>query len=187
MAAAPVPHRSRVLEIVAVVLAVALIILATILVLNHGSLVLGGSPSGGNPSIVLISGIDRNITYLGGLPRYFGPTANNSCPSCPVGAQEGGAIRIQLVNWTLPANLSFWVFTNVTGPFPVLAGGCGGAGCTIPWLKVWSEETYVPAHTLSSMALFATFELTRPVGGYYVVTLNATFCPSWVCTAVPPT
>jgi hypothetical protein len=76
---------------------------------------------------------------------------------------------------------------NVTGPFPVLAGGCGGAGCTIPWVTVGSEETYVPAHTLASMTLFAIFQLTKPVNGYYAVTLNATFCPSWVCTEVPPT
>jgi hypothetical protein len=183
----PVPHDGmHPSTILAVVLAVVLIVLATILVLNHGTLTIGGSGSTGNPPIVLISAINRNITYLGGLPHYFGPTVNDSCPYCPVGAQQGGAIRIPMATWSLPGNLSFWVFTNVTGPFPVLAGGCGGVGCTIPWVTIWSEETYVPAHTLSSMTLFAIFQLTQPVNGYYAVTLNATFCPSWVCTEVPP-
>lgn len=172
--------------ILAAVLAVILIVLATILVLNHGALPLGGSGSPGNPPIVLISAINRNITYLGGIPHNFGPTVNDSCLYCPVGADEGGAIRIPMATWSPPANLSFWVYTNVTGPFPVLAGGCGGVGCTIPWVTVWSEETYVPAHTLASMTLFAIFQLTKPVNGYYAVTLNATFCPSTLCPP-PPT
>lgn len=186
MAAVPASRQSGALQIVVAVLASVLMVLTIILVLNHGSVVLSGSSTGGNPPIVLISGIDRNITYLGGLAHYFGPTFNDSCPYCPVGAQAEGAIRIPIATWTIPTNLSFWVFTNVTGPFPVLAGGCGGEGCTIPWVKVWSEETYFGADTLSSVTLFAIFDLTRPVNGYYTVTLNATFCPSWVCTEVPP-
>lgn len=186
MAAVPAAHQPRAATITAVVLAVALVILATILILDQGALPLGGSSSDGNPPIVAISGIDRNITYLGGLPKYFGPVVNDSCPFCPVGADAGGAIRIPLATWAPPTNLSFWVYTNVTGPFPVLAGGCGGAGCTIPWVTVWSEENYVPAHTLATMTLFATFQLTKPVNGFYVVTLNATFCPSTLCPP-PPT
>ena len=59
--------------ILAIVLAIILIVLATILVLNHGSLTTNGSRLSRNPPIVLISAINRNITYLGGLPHYFGP------------------------------------------------------------------------------------------------------------------
>ena len=60
-----------------------------------------------------------------------------------------------------------------------IEGGCRSTG-------VWSFETYVPADTLASMTLFATFKLPDHANGPNIVTLNATFCPSWVCTEVPP-
>ena len=167
--------------VIAVILAVILVVLATILVLNHGALPLGGSTTAGNPTLIYIDGIDRNITYEGGLPHYFGPLTNDSCPYCPVGAQAGGAVRIPLATWNLPVNLSFWVFTNVSGPFLVQGSGCGGAGCTFPWLKVWSLETYVPSETLTSMTLFATFQLPNQAHWPNIVTLNATFCPTTMC------
>jgi hypothetical protein len=78
------------------------------------------------------------------------------------------------------------VFTNVSGPFLVQAPSCSPAPCTFPWLRVWSFETFVPADTLTSMTLFATFQLPNQASWPNIVNLNATFCPSWVCTEVPP-
>lgn len=176
--------RTNTSTVIAVILAAVLIVLTTILVLNHGTLAFG--QTSGNPTLVFVDGIDRNITYLGGLPQYFGPTTNDSCPYCPVGAEAGGALRIPLARWYPPRNLSFWVFTNVSGPFLVQGPSCSPAPCTLPWIRVWSFETYVPADTLASMTLFATFQLPNHENWPNIVTLNATFCPSWVCTEVPP-
>ena len=170
----------------ATVLAVVLIVLTTILVLNNGALPLGKPGSSGNPTLIYVDGIDRNTTYKGNLPAYFGPTVNDSCPYCPVGAQAGGALRIPLATWSPPSNLSFWVFTNVSGPFLVLGPSCSPAPCTLPWIRVWSFETYVAAGALTSMTLFATFKLPNQANGPNIVNLNVTFCPSWVCTDIPP-
>jgi hypothetical protein len=171
--------------VIAAVLAVTLIVLATILVLNHGSVLLGQPSSSGNPVLIYVDGIDRNVTYKGNLPHYFGPTINDSCAYCPVGAQAGGVLQIPLATWNPPSNLSFWVFTNVSGPFLVQGPSCSPAPCTLPWLKVWSYETYVAAGALASMTLFATFQLPDHANWPNIVSLNATFCPSWVCTEIP--
>jgi hypothetical protein len=183
----PRPRRTTPSTMIAAVLAAVLIALATILVLNHGSVLFGQPGSASNPVLIYIDGIDRNVTYKGNLPHYFGPSINDSCPYCPVGAQVGGAIRIPLATWSPPQNLSFWVFTNVSGPFPVQAPGCSPAPCTFPWLKVWSFETFVHAGVLTSMTLFSTFLLpNQPTGSLNIIDLNATFCPASIC-APPPT
>jgi len=171
--------------VVAAVLAAALVVIVAVLVLNHGALPLGSSDSSGNPVLVYVDGIDRVITYRGGWTGYFGPGINDSCAFCPTGAQAGGAIRIPLATWNPPSNLSFWVFTNVSGPFPVQDPGCSPAPCTFPWLKVWSYATYVPAGALSSLTFFATFELPNQQTSPNIIDLNATFCPSNICP--PPT
>jgi hypothetical protein len=184
----PYPRRGRTnpSTVITAVLAAALVVLATILVLNHGSVLLGQPGSSGNPVLIYIDGIYRNITYRGNLPHYFGPTTNDSCAYCPVGAQAGGALQIPLATWDPPRNLSFWVFTNVSGPFLVQGPSCSGQGCTLPWLKVWSFETYVAAGVLASMTLFATFKLPDQAGWPNIIDLNATFCPTTVCTTIPP-
>jgi len=167
---------------IAVGLAVVLVILAGVLVYGHGSLRLPAVSKPGNPVIIYIDGINRTISYRGGWTGYEGPAVNDSCPYCPVGAQAGGALRLPLATWDPPQNVSIWVFTNVTGPFPVQYPFCSGAGCTFPWVKTWTFETFVPAHTLSSMTLYATFLLPTGSAGFpNIVQLNATFCPVPVC------
>lgn len=173
-------------RIVASLLAVVLIVLATVLTLNDGALPLGRSHSLGNPTLVFIDGINRTIAYKGNITGDFGPEINDSCPHCPLGAQEGGAIRVPIATWYPPTNLSFWVFTNVSGPFPVQGPSCSPAPCTLPWIAVWSFQTYVPADVLTSMTLFATFQLLASASSPNIVDLNATFCPSWVCAPPPP-
>lgn len=182
-------RRPTLSTVIASVLAAALLILAAILVLNHGTLVPNG-PSGptSDPVLVFVDGIHRIITYDGGAPEFLGPAGvNDSCAYCPVGAQAGGALRIPLAIWSPPANLSFWIFTNVSGPFPVLAPSCSPAPCTIPWISVWSFQTFVSAGTLQTMVLFATFLLpSQPEGSPNIVDLNATLCPVSVCPAPAP-
>lgn len=166
------------------VLTVALVVLAVVLTLNGGALPFPSSKSQGNPVLVFIDGINRTIDYMGNWTGYVGPTTNDSCVYCPVGAQAGGAIRIPLATWSLPVNASFWIYTNVSGPFLVQAPGCSPAPCTFPWLKVWAYETYVQKDTLTSMTLFATFKLPATSPGFpNIVELNATFCPVPTCPA----
>jgi hypothetical protein len=172
-------------KMAASILAAVLIVLAVVLVLNDGALPLGKPAGSGNPRLIYIDGIDRDITYEGNITGDFGPGTNDSCSYCPVGAQAGGAIRIPLATWHTPSNLSFWVFTNVSGPFLVQAPSCSPSPCTLPWIKVWSLETYVPANTLSSMTLFATFQLPSSATPPNIIDLNASFCPSSIC-APPP-
>jgi len=183
-----ISHRSwvvrRVPTVVAAVLAAILLILTTILVLNNGALPFRTTVSEENPIIIEINGVDRQLVYKGNWGGYFGPTTNDSCAFCPVGAQAGAAIRIPLVTWYPPVNLSFWVFTNVSGPFPVQGAGCSPAPCVFPWLSVESLETYVPADTLSSMTLFGVFLLPNtPSSLTNVIDFNATLCPISICPA----
>jgi hypothetical protein len=181
-------RRTHPSTIVAATLTVALLVLATILVLNHGTLPLGQSPgSPGNPVFVFIDGIHRVLTYKGSWGGYFGPGVNDSCAYCPVGSQAGAAVWIPLATWYPPQNLSFWIFTNVSGPFPVLGPSCSPAPCVIPWLKVWGFETYVQAGALQSMTLSAAFLLpNQPTGSLNIIDLNATLCPASICPP-PPT
>lgn len=173
--------------VVAAVLAAALVLLTTILVLNHGSLPITGPGSSGNPLLIYIDGIDRNVSYRGGWTGYAGPQINDSCTYCPVGAQAGGAIRIPIATWDLPLNSSFWVFTNVSGSFLVQSPGCSGAGCAFPWVKTWTYETYFSANSFTSVTLFATFQLpNQSPGPPNIVSLNASFCPGSICTSAPP-
>ena len=180
------PRRATVGNVIAAILAAVLLVLATILILNHGSVLPSQSGSPGNTKLIYIDGINRTISYQGNLPQYFGPTTNDSCPYCPIGAQAGGALRIPLATWYPPSNLSFWVYTNISGPFLVQALSCSPLPCTLPWVTVLSFETYVPADTLASMTLFATFQLPNSVTPPNIVDLSTTFCPSWVCTSAPP-
>ena len=158
--------------IVAVVLIVVLLVLTTILAVNHGSILFSQSSSPGNPNLIFVDGIDRVIAYKGNITGDFGPGINDSCPWCPTGASAGGALRIPLATWNPPPNLSFWVYTNVSGPFPVLGPSCSPAPCTLPWLKLWSFETYVPAHTLITMTFFATFLLPDRSTGHLNVMIS---------------
>lgn len=182
------PARSRGLAVLTAALVAVLVSLSVILALNGGALPFGHqSPSRGNPVLIYVDGINRSLTYQGNMPPYFGPEQNDSCAFCPIGAQEGGAIRIPLATWSPPANLSFWVFTNVSGPFLVQEPSCSPTPCTFPWVKVWSFRTYVPADALSSLTLFATFQLpSSPTGYLNIINLTASFCPSTLC-APPPT
>jgi hypothetical protein len=75
----PQPPRANLSKVITAVLAAVLIVLASILVLNHGSVLFGGAGSTGNPVLIYVDGINRNITYKGNLPPYFGPTKNDSC------------------------------------------------------------------------------------------------------------
>jgi hypothetical protein len=182
----PPSRRTHPSTVVAAVLSAALITLTLILIVNHGALPLTQTGPGGNPVLVYIDGIHRNVTYLGNPTGYFGPSLNDSCPYCPVGAQAGGAVRIPLGTWYPPQNLSLWIFTNVSGPFLVQAPGCSPAPCTFAWLKVWSYETFVPAGTLLSLTLFSTFLLPNQAGtAPNFIDLNLTVCPTTTCTNTP--
>jgi hypothetical protein len=168
--------------VISTVLATVLLVLTTILVLNNGALPIGKSPQSGNPLIIQINGIDRQIVYKGSWGGYFGPGVNDSCEFCPVGAQAGAAIRIPLGTWNPPANLSFWIFTNISGPFLVQGAGCSPAPCMFPWLTVESLATYVPAGTLAAMTLYGVFLMPDlPSNTSNIINLNATLCPTAVC------
>lgn len=160
--------------------------LAGVLILNHGSLPSLPRSAKGNPVLVPIDGVHRQIAYLGPWTGYEGPSINDSCALCPVSAQVGGVLRIPVAFWHLPTNTSLWIFTNVTGPFPVELPSCSPAPCTFPWVKVWSWSTFVPKDTLTALTLFATFELpNQPPNGPNIIDLNATFCPVSTCAAPP--
>jgi hypothetical protein len=160
--------------------------ITVVLVLNNGSVLFEPTQASTNPLLIYVYGIDRNITYEGNWKGYVGPEVNNSCDYCPIGAQAGGALRIPLATWWVPTNISFWVFTNVTGPYLVQVPGCGPAPCVFPWVRVWSYATYVPADTLTWMTLFATLKLPDSAPpGPASVSLNATFCPTPTCPPPP--
>lgn len=169
-------------RVATVVLAAVLIVLATILTFNGGELLRPHSSLQGNPILVFVDGINRTISYRGPWTGYVGPSVNDSCTYCPVGAQAGGAIRIPLATWSLPQNASFWIYTNVSGPFLVQSPGCSPAPCTFPWVRVWGYQTFVQEGALTSLTLFATFRLPAQSPGFpNIVALNATFCPVPVC------
>jgi len=171
---------------VAATLTVILVVLAGILVVNNGSIRFEHSVGPQNPIIVPIDAIERQISYRGPWTGYEGPAVNDSCIYCPFGAQEGSAIRLPIATWYLPQNVSIWIYTNVSGTFPVQAPGCSPAPCVFPWLKVWSYETFVQKGVLLALTLFATFELPDNLGPpFAAIYLNATFCPVPVC-APPP-
>ncbi len=160
----------------------ALVIISGILVLNDGSIRLGQGTGSGNPIIVPIDGIHRVISYRGSYTGYEGPAINDSCAYCPLGAQAGAAIEIPLATWYLPQNISLWIYTNVSGSFPVQASSCSPAPCTIPWVRVWSYETFVNKGAVLALTLYATFKLPSGSGPpVTIVDLNATFCPVPVC------
>lgn len=166
------------------VLSVVLIVLAGILTLNGGDLLRPRSSVQGNPTLVFLDGINRTITYRGPWTGYLGPSVNDSCAYCPVGAQAGGAIRIPLATWSLPQNASFWIYTNVSGPFLVQSPGCSPTPCTYPWVRVWAYQTFVEKGALTSMTLFATFLLpAQSPEAPSIVALNATLCPVPECPA----
>jgi hypothetical protein len=172
---------------IAAVLAALLVVLTGVLVAYHGDLPIGQSHSNGNPVLIAIDGIDRDISYEGNWSGYFGPAVNDSCDYCPVSGQTGSAINIPLMTISPPKNLSFWIFTNVSGPFLVQSPGCSPAPCTFAWLKIWTYQTFVQEASLASLTLFATFLLpSHATDSANIIILNATFCPSWVCPAPAP-
>lgn len=171
-------------RVATVVLVGVLLVLATVLTVNHGSVVFPHAGQQGNPVLIFIDGVNRSIMYRGAWTGYVGPSVNDTCTYCPVGAEAGGAVRVPLATWSIPQNASFWIFTNVSGPFLVQAPGCSPAPCTFPWLKVWSYETYVQQGAVQSLTLFATFKLPgQPADQPNFLTLNATFCPVPTCPA----
>jgi hypothetical protein len=179
------PVSQRVASRLAAIFGAALVVLAGILAVNGGSIYFRSPSAQQNPVIVLVTGIDRTIVYRGSWTGYFGPSTNDSCLFCPIGGQAGSAVRLPLATWSPPENLSLWIYTNVTGPFPVQAAGCSPAPCTLPWLGVWYEETFVPARSVASLTLFGTFLLTGgSQSGPNTIDLNVTVCPVPVCS--PP-
>jgi len=168
------------------ILSVILVILVVILVANNGSLRFPSKTPATNPTLVYIDGIDRLVSYRGSWTGYEGPAVNDSCVYCPVGAQAGGALDVPLATWSLPQNVSLWIYTNVSGPFLVQVPGCGPAPCVFPWVHVWSYHAFFQKGALTSTTFFGTFELPSRSGPPpNIIDLNVTFCPVPVC-APPP-
>jgi hypothetical protein len=167
--------------VVSVVLAAILIVLATVLILNGGALPLPRSHSTSNPVFILIDGIHRAITYRGNWTGYFGPTQNDSCGYCPMGAEAGSAVLIPLITLDGPKNLTYWIFYNITGPFLEAASSCSGANCTIPWVRTFSYSIEDDVPGLNQTIWHAFLMPNTPLPGPNIIQFNATICPTSIC------
>ncbi len=171
-------HRSTWLS---AILAAILVVLAGILALNGGALPGLSSPASGNPVYVSIDGIDRNITYRGNWTGYFGPTINDTCAFCPMGAQVGSSVFLPMMFLHQPTNLTFTIFYNITGPFLMGAASCSGPNCVIPWVSHFSFFIYsgIPWNNLTILQNFLMPD--QPPTGPNIIQFNATICPSPIC------
>lgn len=182
---APKQRRVSLPTVLAVVFAAVLIVLSTILVINHGALPAPLGPSG-NPQLVAINGIHRDVTYRGNWSGYFGPVSNNSCDFCPIWVSVGGVVVLPVFTLDGPKNLTFWIFYNISGPFLMGASSCSGTGCTIPWVQKFSFSLYVGVPGLNQSIVEDFLMPNHSSSGPNIIQFDATICPSAVCAA-PPT
>ena len=107
----------------AAILAVIAVVLAGLLGI---SLVNGGSFSARPaPQDVTITGIDRQIRYIGNTTDSIGPATNDACAECPIVMRAGSTLSLTILSFDVHApvpEVYLWLWVNSSIPLTFSQG-----------------------------------------------------------------